>query len=77
MTSTTKKVNQIHPPLPKKKRVDHLGNIHKRLYVKSGTATMLLCKDLSENAAKVLIEHMHTFAERLGTKIEPTFLIKM
>lgn len=77
MRQSVKHVNQVNPPLPKKKRVDNLGNSRKRVYIKSGNATMLLCKGLTDNGAKVFINHMQNYAERLGTKIEGTFLIKM
>lgn len=74
-TSKTKTVNQVHPPLPKKKSVDKQGNRRRRIYVKSGTATMLLCKGLTENGCKALIDRLKTWANQLGTKIECEFLI--
>lgn len=67
--------NQVHPPLPKKKRVDNLGNSRKRLWVKSGTSTMLLCKGLTDNGAIALIKAVKDIATKLGTTIECNFLI--
>lgn len=67
--------NQTHPPLPKKKRVDAMGNSRKRIWIKSGTSTTLLCKGVTDNGAKALISQIQDFAEKLGTKIECSFLI--
>lgn len=73
--SVISKANQANPPLPKRKRVDSLGNSHKRVWVKSGTSTMLLCKGLSEPAAKVLCENILDMVQKLGTKLECSFKI--
>ena len=62
--------NQLHPPLPKKKRVDKLGNDRKRLYFKSGNSTMLLCQGVTDNAAKVITDRLITICDQLGTKLE-------
>lgn len=70
-----KRVNQIHRPVPKKKSVDSLGNRKKRVYMKSGTATMLFCKGLTENGCKALVDRLNSWANQLGTKIECDFLI--
>ena len=67
--------NQLNPPLPKKKRVDSLGNNRKRLFLKSGNATMLFCKGLTEPGCKVLIEKIDEFMSKMGTQIEGTWLI--
>lgn len=72
---SVKTQNQINPPLPKKKRVDNLGNSRKRVWVKSGTSTMLLCKGLTVNAAEALILSIRNYAERLGTTVECEFRI--
>lgn len=72
---TVRTKNQQNPPLPKKKRVDSLGNNRKRLFFKSGNATILFCKGLTEPGCKVLIEKIDEFMSKLGTKTEGTWLI--
>lgn len=70
-----KRVNQIHQPIPKKKSVDSLGNRRRRVYMKSGTATMLFCKGLTENGCKALVDRLNSWAAQLGTKVECDFVI--
>ena len=70
MSSTLKKQNQLNPPLPKKKRVDKLGNDRRRLWLKAGNSTMLVCKSVTENAAKVISESLEDLCKKLGTKLE-------
>jgi len=65
-----KKQNQLNPPLPKKKRVDKLGNDRRRLWFKAGNSTMLVCKGVTENAAKVISESLTDICEKLGTHLE-------
>lgn len=65
-----KKVNQIHPPAPKNKRVDSLGNSRKRVYLKSGNSTMLFCKGLTENGVKALEVNLNEMLYKLGVKLE-------
>lgn len=72
--ATTSRRNQQHPPLPKKKRVDALGNDHRRLFVKSGTATLLLAKMPSNNAADAAVDHITNMIEKLGGQIQCSFL---
>ena len=67
--------NQIHPPLPKKKRVDTLGNSKRRVFVKSGTATLLLVSGVTEPAADAFINSIRDYAERLGGKVECNFIV--
>lgn len=67
--------NQQNPPLPKKKRVDSQGNDKRRVFAKSGTATLLLVSGMTENSAKAFIESFKTNAERLGGKVECNFLM--
>ena len=67
--------NQVHPPQPRRKRVDAQGNNRKRMYYKDGTSTMLFCEGVTENAAKALNERIRSYAEALGTKIKGVFLI--
>jgi len=68
--------NQIHPPIPKKRSgTDASGNPYKRIWVKSGTSTMLLCKGLTKEGCQVLINSISDNALKLGTKLECTFMI--
>lgn len=68
--------NQVHPPIPKKRSgVDASGNPYKRIWVKSGTSTMLLCKGLTKEGCQALINSISENALRLGTKLECTFMI--
>lgn len=68
--------NQIHPPTPKKRSgADASGNPYKRIWVKSGTSTMLLCKGLTKEGSQALINSISDNALKLGTKLECTFMI--
>lgn len=67
--------NQLNPPSPKKRRVDALGNDKRKVFVKSGTATLMLAKGLTENAAKVLTNKVQKAIESLGGTCECSFLI--
>ena len=65
------KQNQVHPPLPKKKRVDGIGNDRGRLWYKDGNSTMLVCRATENEARKIkndLIEVMNA----LHVKLEGT-----
>ena len=75
MKDTASKQNQVIPPLPKKKRVDNLGNRKKRLFYKDGNSTMLFCKDLTENGCRVLISAINDFAGKLGANVVGKFII--
>ena len=64
------KQNQQNPPLPKKERVDSVGNDARRVFAKvynnkGGNATLQLCKVPTENAAKVFIESMKTWCDNV------------
>lgn len=63
--------NQVHSPLPKKKRVDEQGNDLRRLWLKDGNTTMLITKDLTENGCKVIINSINTAMVKLGKKAFP------
>lgn len=67
--------NQQNPPLPKKKRVDTLGNSKRRVFAKSGTATLLLVSGITEPGADAFINSVRNYAERLDGKIECNFLV--
>lgn len=73
MNKTVHKVNQVHSPLPKQKRVDGLGNDTRRLYFKEGNSSMLFCK-CTENAGKALLNHLYDMAKKLGISIEGKFI---
>lgn len=70
-------VNQVHPPRPKKARVDAKGNERCRLWLKDGDTTMLFTKDLTRNGASVLINSINTTLKSLGVSELPNnkFLI--
>lgn len=75
MATGVRQVNQQHPPLPKKKRIDANGNDARRLFVKSGTATLLLAKLPSENAAKIAQADISKVIKNLGGEEQCSFLI--
>ena len=75
MAMATRTRNQQNPPLPKKKRVDAVGNDRRRLFVKTGTATLVLAKMPTSNAAELSIDHVTNMIEKLGGTIECSFLI--
>lgn len=68
-----KMTNQQNPSLPKKKRVDSKGNSHRRIFAKSGTATLEFAKLPSENAADALMESIKANTKRLGGTVSCTF----
>ena len=75
--SKPNKTNQVHPPLPKKKRVDEQGNDKRRLWLRDGKTTMPLVEGLTEAGCKVLINTINTTLVKLGVKALPNtkFLI--
>lgn len=75
MVRQVRQVNQQNPPLPKRKRVDSQGNERKRVFAKSGTATLLLAKGLTQNAAIVFTEKIREHADRLGGEACCDFVI--
>ena len=62
--------NQVHPPLPKKKRVDNLGNDRRGAYFKTGNTTTLLARGLTTNGVKALANNLEDMCNKLGTKLE-------
>ena len=62
-----RKLNQQNPP---KNNVDKKGNVKKRIFVKSGTATMLLVSGMTDNACVVFIDTLLKNIEKLGGKLE-------
>jgi hypothetical protein len=67
----TPKINQVHPPLPKKKRIDEKGNDHRRLWLRDGKTTMPFVEGLTENACRVLINHINNYLTQIGQKPLP------
>ena len=70
----SKRLNQEHPPLPKKKCVDAQGNKRKRFAAKSGNATLILAKGLTDNACTVLEQNLRDFVKKLGGNVECNFI---
>lgn len=70
----TAMVNQLHPPRKKNKEGVQL-NVRKRIYYKSGNSSMLLCKDATIPASKVLISSIRDNMKKLGLKLEGNFII--
>lgn len=67
--------NQEHPPLPKRKRVDSMGNNRKRIFYKKNDASILLARNVPENACMFFIESIRDTAKKLGINIEGNFII--
>jgi hypothetical protein len=61
-----KEQNQQHPPLPKRKRVDAQGNDRRRLFAKSGTATLQIAYGLTQEACDVLVQSIEQSIKNLG-----------
>ena len=66
--------NQNLPPLPKKKRVDVKGNDKRRVFVKSGNATMMLAKGLTKNACDILESKIVNAIKDLGGECTCSFI---
>lgn len=75
MNTRVRTINQQNPPLPKRKRVDSQGNDRKRVFAKSGTATLLIAKGLTQNAAIVFTEKIREHADKLGGEACCDFVI--
>ena len=61
--------NQQHPPQPKKQRVDAQGNDKRRLFVKSGTATMCLAKGLTKQACDLVASEIERLIKNAGGEL--------
>jgi len=61
-----KEQNQQHPPLSKRKRVDAQGNDRRRLFAKSGTATLQIAYGLTQEACDVLVQSIEQSIKNLG-----------
>lgn len=71
----TNKQNQLHPPLPKQKRVDAQGNDRRRFIAKSGKSTMILAEGLTENGCQVLENSLKNCVTKLGGTVSVEFRI--
>jgi hypothetical protein len=69
--SNPHKANQVHPPLPKKKRVDERGNDRRRLWLKDGKTTMPFVEGLTEAGCNALINTINSTLIKLGQKSLP------
>lgn len=64
--------NQVHPPLPKEKRVDEKGNDGRRFWLKDGETTMRFVPELlTDNQCKVIINHINSDLISFGKKPLP------
>ena len=67
-----RKQNQVHPPAPKKVRVDSNGNDYRKLWLRAGSkddkTTMLFIDGLTENGCKIVINSINTLLIKLGKK---------
>lgn len=69
----TNKQNQLHPPLPKQKRVDAQGNDRRRFIAKSGKSTMILAEGLTENGCRALESSLKNCVTKLGGTVSVEF----
>ena len=72
---TLKSKNQEHPTPPKKKRTDVQGNDSVRIFAKSGTATIMLARGMTQNAAAVFLSNLRVSARNLGGECACDFII--
>ncbi|MER2007638.1 MAG: hypothetical protein ABS939_09315 [Psychrobacillus sp.] len=71
----TNKQNQLHPPLPKQKRVDAQGNDRRRFIAKSGKSTMIIAEGLTENACSILESSLKSCVAKLGGTVSVEFRV--
>lgn len=71
----SKPINQQNPPLPKRKRVDSVGNDRRRFVAKSGNATLILASGLTQNACEILEASIRGSVKNLGGTVECNFII--
>jgi len=70
-----KEQNQLHPPQKKNKTTDDKGNVRKRVYAKSGGATLPLATGLTANAARCFIESIKQSTKNLGGQVACEFIV--
>lgn len=61
--------NQQHQTQRKNVRVDAVGNDKRRLFVKSGTATLCLAKDLTKQGCDLVVSEIERLVNNAGGKI--------
>lgn len=66
--------NQLHPPKKKNREYVPINPI-RRVFYKDGDSSMLLCKDVTPNAAKVFVHSIRENAKNLGISIKGNFII--
>lgn len=80
MAGEVRKVNQLHPQLPKKKCVDDKGNKKCTVYVKvkngKSTATASLAEFNATNGGIALTEAIGEFVGKMGGKVLCDFLVR-
>lgn len=69
--ANTSTLNQVHPPRPKRVRVDKQGNERCRMWLKEGTSTMLFTDSLTKNGCIGLINHINNYLLACGCKTIP------
>lgn len=70
-TRTTRLHNQVHPPRPKKVRVDARGNETVQMWLRDGRTTMPFVTGLTPNGVSVLINSINTTLKSLGVSELP------
>ena len=80
MVGKIRKVNQLHPPLPKKKCVDDKGNKKCTVYVKvksgKSTATISLAEFNATNGGIAFTDAIGQVVDNLGGKVLCDFLVR-
>lgn len=61
-----KEMNQQHPLQPKTKRMDARGNDKRRLFAKSGTATLQIAYGLTQAQCDVLVDAIEQAIKNIG-----------
>lgn len=67
--------NKRCPPVPRYQRTDDNGNDRRRMYYKDGNSTMLLCKDITKNAAAVAANSIRDIFTKLGATMQGNIII--
>lgn len=71
-----KRCNQQHPPTPRKKRVDSLGNDYRSLLLKKKDgSTTTICKGVTEGEAMWIATRLKFAIEQVKTNLEGELII--
>ena len=80
MARQVRQVNQLHPPLPKKKCVDDKGNKKCTVYAKvkdgKSTATISLAEFNTTNKGVALTDAFGEFVDKMNGKVLCDFLVR-